>query len=114
MRKDKYRLEDILEAIDNIIRHTEGGKDYFFEDEMVQIWVIHHLQILGEAARYISEPIREKRPDIPWSQIIAFRNILVHEYFGVDYEEIWQIVETQLNPLRLAIARLLDEEGGPE
>ncbi len=114
MRKDRYRLEDILEAIDNITRRTKGGKDAFLDDEMVQTWVIHHLQIIGEAARCLSEPVRTKRPEIPWNQIIAFRNILVHEYFGVVYEEIWEIVENELTPLRVAISGLLDEEDGQE
>ncbi len=114
MRKDRYRLEDILEAIDNITRRTEGGKEAFLDDEMVQTWVIHHLQIIGEAARCLSESVRAKRPDIPWPQIIAFRNILIHEYFGVVYEEIWEVVENQLTSLRASISDLLFEEGSPD
>ena len=114
MRKDRYRLEDIVEAIENITRRTEAGRVAFFEDEMLRTWVVHHLQIIGEAARNLSTGVRVRRSDIPWEQIIGFRNILVHEYFGVDYEEVWRVVEDDLTRLREAASKLLEEETASE
>ena len=65
---------DVLEAIERIERVSVRGRDHFYEDEMAQVWVIHHLQIIGEAVRGISLEFRTADPDIPWSDIIGMRN----------------------------------------
>ena len=92
MRRDRQRLEDILEAIERIEKYASGGRESFDRDELVQTWVVHHLQIIGEAVRGLSDEIRSAHPDIPWAQIAAMRNILVHDYFGIDLEEVWAAV----------------------
>ncbi len=107
MRRDKDRLQDILNAISQIEKYTKHGYDIFHQNELIQIWVIHHLQIIGEAAGRISEITRVRKPDLPWPQIVAMRNILVHEYFGIDLEEIWSTVERELPRLRRDIEQLL-------
>jgi uncharacterized protein with HEPN domain len=66
---------------------------------MLQVWVIHHLQIIGEAARGVSQPFRECYPEIQWPQIIALRNILVHEYFGLNLDQIWMMTQKDLSEL---------------
>lgn len=88
MRVDLERLRDILEAIARIERYAARGREVLERDELVQTWIIHHIQIIGEAARQLSDELRASRSEIPWAQIIAMRNILVHDYFGVDLEEI--------------------------
>ncbi len=103
MRDDRERLRDILEAIDNIQTEAENGKTAFERDRLVQTWIIHHLQIIGEAASKVSQPLQEAESRIPWPQIVAMRNILVHEYFGVDLEEVWRAVERDLPPMKRAI-----------
>lgn len=60
---------DILEAIDRVERHTVGGSPAFDEDELIQVWVVRHLQIIGEAASRLSDDIRAHRPDVPWISI---------------------------------------------
>lgn len=65
MRDDRERVLDILEAIERIGKVSVRGRDYFYNDEMAQVWVIHHLQIIGEAVRGISPEFREANPDIP-------------------------------------------------
>lgn len=75
MRSDQERLFDILEAIDRIERYTSQGRDVFEREELLQMWVIHHIQIVGEAARKISDALRMAHPEIPWSEIIAMRNV---------------------------------------
>ena len=77
MRDPKERLRDILEAIAAIDRYRNRERRVFEQDEMLQVWFLRHLQIIGEAARGLPEEIRNLAPDIPWRKIIGMRNILV-------------------------------------
>lgn len=96
MRNDRERILDILEAIERIDLVASQGKDAFYRDEMIQVWVIHHLQIIGEAVRAISPEFCASHAGIPWSDIIGMRNILVHQYFGIDKDAVWKVVEHDL------------------
>ena len=109
MRDDSGRINDILEAITRIERVAVRGKSIFFEDEMVQVWVIHHLEIVGEAARGISPEFRKRYEKIPWSEIIGMRNILIHHYFGIDREAVWRVVEHDLPLLKEQFQQALDQ-----
>ncbi len=102
-RSDTDRLEDILEAIEKIEDKTRNGRTQFDEDEMVRVWVLHHLEILGEAARGISLEQREKMADVPWTHIGGLRNFLAHEYFSVDADIVWNVVEKELPLLKRQI-----------
>jgi uncharacterized protein with HEPN domain len=82
MRSDRERLLDILEAIDRIDTHKGEGRSEFETDELLQIWFVHHLQIIGEAASRLSDEIRTQHPEVPWGQMIGMRHILVHGYFA--------------------------------
>jgi uncharacterized protein with HEPN domain len=79
MRDDRERLLDIHEAIENVRKYAARGKDAFRNDELIQTWILHHIQILGEAAARISDEFQERHPDIPWFKIVGMRNILVHD-----------------------------------
>ena len=114
MRDVRERLRDILEAIDRIERYTSRGRTAFFDDELIQTWVIRHLQIIGEAARSVPEEIRRDASDIPWPKITGMRHILVHDYFGIDLRLVWAVVEDQLLPLREGVRRLLARLGETE
>jgi uncharacterized protein with HEPN domain len=109
MRDDRLRLFDIIEAIERIDQYASQGFVAFNNQELIQIWVVHHLQIIGEAAGSLSDSFCQQHPEIPWAQIISMRNILVHEYFGVDLNEIWKAVEQDLPVLKLQIQSLLDQ-----
>lgn len=111
MRDDRQRLADIREALAKIDRYTARGKERFFSDELVQVWVIHHLQMIGEAANGISPGTQRRSPEIPWGEIIGLRNILVHHYFAIDAKEIWAVIEGDIPPLREAVLRILKEMG---
>lgn len=89
MTQDQDRLQDILEAIEKIERYTSQGRTACDQDELIQTWIIYHIQIIGEASRRLSESLRSAHRETPWSQIIGMRNILVHDYFGIDLEEVW-------------------------
>ncbi|MEB3249007.1 MAG: HepT-like ribonuclease domain-containing protein [Merismopediaceae bacterium] len=107
MRNDWERLRDIQEALIQIDKYTNQGKAAFLDNELIQGWVLLHLQRIGEAARAMAKTTHQQYPQIPWQDIIDFRNILVHEYFRIDLELVWQIVETELPLLTQEINQIL-------
>ena len=109
MRDDVGRLQDILDSIQRIQERIGGGRQQFESDEMLQVWVVHHLQIIGEAARSISPVLRDAHPGIPWTSVIAMRSLLVHEYFGIDIEEVWSTAVNDLPLLRPEVEAMLAE-----
>ncbi|MFN0123731.1 MAG: DUF86 domain-containing protein [Blastocatellia bacterium] len=108
MRDDRERLLDIQEAIERIERYAVRGRAHFEQNELVQTWILHHLQILCAAARAISAGFKEQHPEIAWPQIAGMRNILVHQYFGIDLAIVWAVVERDLPVLRQHITSLSD------
>jgi len=111
MRDEKERLLDIREAIERIEKYAERGRDAFDGDELIQTWVLHYLQIIGEAVRTFDSDFREKHPAIPWTRIVGMRNILVHSYFDIDLDVVWSVVENDLAPLKSAVALALKDCG---
>jgi uncharacterized protein with HEPN domain len=109
VRDDAGRLQDILDSIQRIQERIGSGRQRFESDEMLQVWVVHHLQIIGEAARSISQALRVAHPEIPWASVIAMRNLLVHEYFGIDIEEVWSTAVNDLPLLRPDVEAMLAE-----
>jgi uncharacterized protein with HEPN domain len=107
VRSDRQRLVDILEAIAQIERYAFRGQSSFYQEELIQVWIVHHLQIIGEASSSLSQEFVQQNSEIPWAEIIAFRNILVHEYFRVDLQLVWRIVEGDLPDLKSNIQRLI-------
>jgi uncharacterized protein with HEPN domain len=106
MRSDQDRLGDIIEAIAKIQERTGAGEDAFRTDEMLQVWVIHHLQVIGEAARGLSGEFRDLHPAVRWAQLVALRNILVHEYFGLNLHQVWMMVCKELPKLSAQIQQI--------
>jgi len=111
MRSDADRLGDILQAIAKVRERTAISLDTFDHDEMLQVWVIHHLQVVGEAARGLSQGLRDQHPEVPWPQIVALRNILTHEYFGINLHQVWEMVRKELPELDAQIRRILASFG---
>ena len=107
MRDDRERLLDILEAIERIEKYTSKGREAFEDDELIQTWVVHHLEIIGEATRALSSEIKQNYPKTPWSQIAGMRNILVHHYFGVDSSAVWNAVDRDLTSLKAQVEAVL-------
>jgi uncharacterized protein with HEPN domain len=111
MRDPQERLRDILDAIAHIGRYAARGREAFDRDELVQVWVVHHLQIIGESAARLGRDFHAAHPDIPWPKIVAMRNVLVHEYFGVDLNELWNVAQRDLRAIQEGVERLLAELG---
>ena len=107
MRNDQQRLRDILEAIERIERYVVRGEKAFRESELIQNWIVHHLQIIGEAGRSVSPQFRQPHTHVPWSKIIGMRNILAHDYFGIDLDIVWDAATKDLPPLKQQILGIL-------
>jgi uncharacterized protein with HEPN domain len=114
VRDVRERLLDILEAIERIERYAARGKAAFESDELIQVWIVSHIQIIGEASNALSEKVRATHHDVPWRQIIGMRHILVHHYFDVDLDVVWSTVKRDLPPLKRAIQAMLEESAGKE
>jgi uncharacterized protein with HEPN domain len=106
VRSDRLRLLDAIEQIDLVQKFAQAGRETFASDPLVQSAILHRLALLGEACRGLSDELCAAHPEVPWRQIIAFRNILIHEYFGVDLDLAWAIVTEHLNPIRLALCSI--------
>jgi uncharacterized protein with HEPN domain len=109
MRDDRERLLDILEAIERIDRYAVRGREAFENDELIQNWITHQLQIIGEAAARITPDLRENHPEVPWRQIIGMRNVLTHGYFEIDLDIVWAVVERDLGKLRSQVEAIVSE-----
>lgn len=107
MRDPEERLRDILEAIAAIGRYLDRDKAAFERDELLQTWFLRHLQIIGEAARALPDDVRAMAPDIPWSKIIGMRNVLVHGYFEIDTDIVWDAASRHVPALKPALEHLL-------
>ena len=107
MRDPRERLRDMLEAIAAIERHLHRGKAAFEQDELLQGWFVRNLQILGEAARGLPDDVRALAPDIEWPQIIGMRNVLVHGYFDIDADIVWDAASRDAPALKPHIEELL-------
>jgi uncharacterized protein with HEPN domain len=110
VRNTPERLRDIREAILRIRKYTAQGRQVFDQDELVQTWVVHHLEIIGEAVRSIPQDFKDLHPEISWKQISRMRNILIHIYFGIDRDIVWEVVERDLPRLKTSIDAILDKE----
>jgi uncharacterized protein with HEPN domain len=108
---DRERLLDILEAIAAIERRRPARRAEFDQDELIQVWCLRHLEIIGEAAANVSPETRALAPEIPWRQVTGMRNALIHAYFAVDWNAVWNVVERELEPLKANTTGLLDRLG---
>ena len=91
MRRDAERLADIIEAADKITARVAKGRETFDKDEDVQIVLVHMIQIIAEAAAGVSDELVDAHPEVPWRQIVAIRNRVVHGYFEVDLDILWNV-----------------------
>jgi uncharacterized protein with HEPN domain len=108
MRRDQQRLLDMLEALDSVANMIDHRSELeFISDETLCYAVAQRFTVVGEAASRVSAEIREQYPSIPWADIVALRNILVHQYFGIHWPLVWQTATDQAPTLRGQIAEIL-------
>ncbi|PIR91067.1 hypothetical protein COU03_03235 [bacterium (Candidatus Gribaldobacteria) CG10_big_fil_rev_8_21_14_0_10_41_12] len=114
-RDFKLFLFDILASVDAIEGYFDKiSKKEFFETHLLQDGVVRRLEIIGEAAKNIPLRIRNQNGEIPWKKIVGLRNIITHEYFGVNLERVWNIVKDDLPELKKQIKKIYDDLGGQE
>ncbi len=114
MRDVSERLRDILEAIERIEKYAARGRAAFDADELIQTWIVHHIEVIGEASRALSPDVQVRFPDIPWRAIIGMRNIIAHQYFGIDLDAVWSVVAHDLPDLKRKVALALDTLGADD
>ncbi len=108
MRSDRLYLADIVEAADAIAAFIYGvDAEHFLRDDLVRSAVLHKLTVIGEAAARVSMPLRARFTEVPWSDIVGFRNIAIHAYFSVDWQIVWQAASWDTPQLREQVAKIL-------
>jgi len=107
VRDEKERLQDILESVTRIEHHADQGKQQFEKSSLIQDGICYQLLIIGESVRNLPPELRQQYCRVPWSAIIGMRNILVHEYFAIDMEIVWSVVEQNLPNLKYEIEKIL-------
>jgi uncharacterized protein with HEPN domain len=107
VKDDRLYLVHMSECIARIVQYTAAGEDAFFSDTMVQDAVVRNLQTLAESSARLSSGLKARRPEVPWRSIAAFRNVVVHDYLGLDVRQIWEIVERDIPVLGQQVEDLL-------
>jgi uncharacterized protein with HEPN domain len=100
MKSEQVYLIHIRECIERIERYTREGKESFFENTMIQDAVLRNLQVLAESTTHLSKEFLGGFSEVDWRAVAAFRNVLVHDYLGLDTNEIWDVVERDIPVLK--------------
>jgi uncharacterized protein with HEPN domain len=113
-RDSRVYLEDILGAIGKIKRYTEGlSKQAFAGDEKTLDAVVRNLEVIGEAVKRLPAELRAREPGIDWAKIGGLRDVLIHQYFGIDVDILWDIIKNKLPALEVSVSALLREPDRP-
>jgi len=114
MKKRDYGdfIQDILDSINDVENFIDGMEfEDFINDKKTIYSVVRGIEIIGEAAKNVPEQIRKKYPDVPWKQMAGMRDKLIHEYFGVDLEILWETAKDDLPHLKTAVSKVFEDMG---
>ena len=109
MNRDLVYLQHILDAINRIESYVAVGHEVFLASPHWQDAVIRQLEVIGEATKRLSEGIRSGYQEVPWRRIAGLRDVLIHDYMGVDIQAVWEITQRDLPALKVDIERILSE-----
>ena len=114
-RRDRLRLQHMLDACDALMEFVSGRKEEdLLTDKMLLAAVSRQIEIIGEAASMLTIELRAQHPNVPWKQIIGMRHKIIHEYFAVQTETVWDVTQNDVPVLREQLAAIIDQlpEGG--
>lgn len=109
MKDDIVYLRHIMECIRRIEENVAEGRERFLESHTLQDAVLRNLQTMAESTQRLSDDLKATRPEIEWYRIAAFRNVLVHDYLGIDVERVWEITQRDVPPLKTVVLEILGE-----
>ena len=109
MSEDRIYLLHVRDAIADILVYAEAGEDAFLRETMRQDAIIRKLEVIGEAVKQFSDNTRDSKPDIPWRKVAGMRDRLIHQYFGVDLDLVWNVVRLELPALLEAVDDVLSQ-----
>jgi len=107
MKGDSVYLHHILECITRIEENISKGHELFMESHTLQDAVMRNLQVVAESTQRLSDKVKSSQPEIEWDRIVAFRNVIVHDYLGIDLNVIWQITHRDISELKQAVISML-------
>ena len=107
MKDDRLYLEHIREAIQKIASYSAGGWEEFSRNPMAQDAILRNFEIIGEATNRLDDALKTRHPNVPWREIAGFRDVLIHNYMGVNLKRVWNVIEKDLPSLRQAVEELL-------
>ncbi len=110
-RKPLLFLQDILSAIERIESYISGGKEEFFNSPSLQDGTLFRLQTIGEAVNQLPDELKQQHPEIPWRDIVDFRNLLAHVYWKIDLNTVWSILEPggDLTALKQVVTKIIND-----
>ena len=107
MKSQRAYVQHVIECIGRIAEDSAPGRDVVFASHTLQDAIVRNLQVLCESTQRIDEPNKIQHPEINWTSIAGMRNVLVHDYFDVDFETVWDVVMRDLPPLEKAMRAIL-------
>jgi uncharacterized protein with HEPN domain len=109
LKDDRIYLAHVCDAVERVETFTAGGHESFISDPMIQDAVIRNLEVIGEAVKNLSDELRLANPAVPWKRIAGMRDVLIHHYFGIKIETVWQVIVGHLPLFKQHVDRLLNE-----
>jgi uncharacterized protein with HEPN domain len=109
VKSNELYLADIVERMRRVRESAASGRDLFFASTEKQDAILHNLQLLGESVRRLSDELKSQHSEVPWRDIAAFRNVVVHEYTRIDLDVVWKIVTERIPELERQIERIVGE-----
>jgi uncharacterized protein with HEPN domain len=109
--KDRINLSAIIESVNKIKNYTDGitSSKEFYEDEKTFDSVLMNFIVIGESVAKLSDDVKNRYPKVAWNKVKSFRNIIAHNYFGIDEEEVWQLISSHLPSLDQKIRKILNQ-----